>query len=162
VETAPARGFGRRWHKRGHLLRSSRRATGAEAKGRHKEAVLTEQRRSARELARIQDLRAFERTIEHVSHLVAELDSSRGAAAAVQERLFTAISRELSQLRQRALAAGISGVDQQAGALAVLARSGIGLAFRIRALSEGVASLSTEIDLELKRVTFPPPRPPKT
>jgi len=107
-------------------------------------------------------LRAFERIVEHVAHLVAELDSSRGAAPAVHERLFTTVSRELSQLRQRALAAGIGGVDQQAGSLAVLAKSGVGLAFRIRALTEGVASLSTEIDLELKRVLAPPLRRPET
>lgn len=93
--------------------------------------------------------------------MVAELDSSRGQATAVQERLITAISRELSQLRQRALSAGVGGVDQQAGALAVLARSGVGLAFRIRALNDGVASLKTEIDLEIKRVTAPPPGPPR-
>jgi hypothetical protein len=48
--------------------------------------------------------------------------------------------------------------------MAVLARAGLGLNFKLRALAEGVASLTTEVDLEIKRTTAPPPKtsePPK-
>jgi hypothetical protein len=61
------------------------------------------------------------------------------------------ISRELSQMRQRALSSNVGTLADTAGALAVLAaRQGSGLSFKVRALAEGVNSLMIQLDQSLK------------
>jgi hypothetical protein len=110
----------------------------------------------------------FQRTVAHVKHLVAELDSSRGAPTAAVNDLCRSIERELSQLRQRALAIDLGITADLAGALSVLAGRSLGIALKIRGLTEGVQSLEFELDASLARTLAaaadapPDPQPPGT
>ncbi|MGH7699399.1 MAG: hypothetical protein ACREMJ_02615 [Gemmatimonadales bacterium] len=105
---------------------------------------------------RVDELHQFIRAVEHVKKLVAELDSNRAARAKIIDNLCGSIARELSQLRQRALTTNVGTVADTAGALAVLAaRTGGGLAMKIRGLTEGVHSLVMQLDQALKQALHP-------
>lgn len=100
---------------------------------------------------RIAAINGFQRSVEHVKHLVAELDGSRAATMAVITNLCASIERELSQLRQRALATDMSTLGDMAGSMSVLAGRSIGIALKIRGLTEGVQSLEFELTAALAR-----------
>jgi len=100
---------------------------------------------------RIAAINGFQRSVEHVKHLVAELDGSRAATMAVITNLCASIERELSQLRQRALATDMSTLGDMAGSMSVLAGRSIGIALKIRGLTEGVQSLEFELAAALAR-----------
>ncbi|MDP3911831.1 MAG: hypothetical protein Q8Q14_15715 [Gemmatimonadales bacterium] len=103
------------------------------------------------QLRRIEEIHQFMRSVEHVKKLVDELESSRAARPVIINNLCGAIARELSQMRQRALSANTGTLADVAGGLAVLAaRQGSGLAFKIRALLEGVNSLTMQLEQSLK------------
>jgi hypothetical protein len=105
---------------------------------------------------RADELRGFIRSVEHVRKLVAELDSSRAGRSQVIDRICASIARDLSQLRQRAMAANVGTVADTAGALAVLAgRSGSGISLKIRGLTEGVHSLMIQLDHSLSHAMAP-------
>ena len=117
---------------------------------------------------RLAAIQEFRRAVEHIKHLVAELDGSRAASMSHINTLCASLERELSQLRQRALATDLGTLGDQAGSLSVLAGRSIGIALKIRGLGEGVQSLEFELDAAQARILAaagadrpePPPAPP--
>jgi hypothetical protein len=109
------------------------------------------QKLTPNQVRHIEEIQQFMRTVDHVKKLVAELESNRAARPVIINNICGAISRELSQMRQRALSANVGTLADVAGSLAVLAaRQGSGLNFKIRALAEGVNSLTIQLDQSLK------------
>jgi hypothetical protein len=109
------------------------------------------QKLTPNQVRHIEEIQQFRRTVDHVKKLVAELESNRAARPVIINNICGAISRELSQMRQRALSANVGTLADVAGSLAVLAaRQGSGLNFKIRALAEGVNSLTIQLDQSLK------------
>jgi hypothetical protein len=112
------------------------------------------------QMRRIDEIQQFMRTVEHVKKLVAELEGNRAARAVILNNICSAIARELSQMRQRALSANVGTLADVAGGLAVIAsRQGGGLNFKIRALAEGVNSLTIQLEHSLKAATQPEKAP---
>lgn len=118
---------------------------------------------------RIDLILEFQRVVDHVKGLVAELDSNRAARAVIINNICGSIARDLSQLRQKAMTANVGTLGDVAGALAVLAaRTGGGINFKIRGLLEGVNSLNMQLEQSLKAAMTPdkdekapPAKPPQ-
>ena len=111
---------------------------------------------SPQQQRKVDEILAFQRTVDHVKTLVNELDSNRAARAVITNNICGSISRELSSMRQRAMTANVGTLADTAGALAVLAaRTGGGIAFKIRGLLEGVNSLHMQLDQSLKQAMQP-------
>lgn len=109
------------------------------------------QKQSPNAARRIEELQQFVRTVDHVKKLVAELESSRAAKPAIINGLCSTIARELSQMRQRALTANVGTLADVAGTLAVVAgRQGTGLNMKLRALADGVNSMTMQLDQVMK------------
>ncbi len=103
------------------------------------------------QVRQIELIQGFIRNVDHVKKLVGELEGNRAARPLIINNICSAISRELSQMRQRALSANVGTLADTAGALAILAsRQGSGLNFKLRALGEGVNSLMIQLDQSLK------------
>jgi len=103
------------------------------------------------QIRQIELIQGFIRNVDHVKKLVGELEGNRAVRPVIINNICGAISRELSQMRQRALGANVGTLADTAGALAVLAsRQGSGLNFKLRALAEGVNSLMIQLDQSLK------------
>jgi hypothetical protein len=101
-------------------------------------------------------IQSFMRTVDHVKKLVGELEGNRAARPVIINNICGTIARELSQMRQKALSANVGTLADVAGGLAVLAaRQGSGLNFKIRALGEGVNSLTIQLDQSLKAASQP-------
>jgi hypothetical protein len=106
---------------------------------------------SPNQVRQIELIQGFIRNVEHVKKLIGELEGSRAARPVIINNICGAISRELSQMRQRALSANVGTLADTAGGLAVLAsRQGSGINFKLRALAEGVNSLMIQLDQSLK------------
>jgi hypothetical protein len=111
---------------------------------------------SPNQLRRIDEIQHFMRTVEHVKKLVAELDGNRAAKATVLNGICSTIARELSHMRQRALASNVGTLADVAGSLAVVAgRTGTGLNMKLRALADGVNSMTIQLDQALKAAHEP-------
>lgn len=109
------------------------------------------QKQSATQIRRIEELQHYVRAVDHVKKLIAELESNRAAKVAIINGICGSIARELSHLRQRALTANLGTFPDVAGSLAVVAgRAGSGIAMKIRALQEGINSLTMQLDQALK------------
>ena len=109
------------------------------------------QKQTPNTIRRIEEIQQFMRTVEHVKKLVAELEGNRAAKASILNGLCSQIARELSQMRQRALAANVGTLADIAGQLAVVAnRGGTGLNMKIRALGDGVNSMTIQLEQSLK------------
>ena len=105
---------------------------------------------------RIDLILEFQRVVDHVKGLVAELDSNRAARAVIINNICGSIARDLSQLRQKAMTANVGTLGDVAGALAVLAaRTGGGINFKIRGLLEGVNSLNMQLEQSLRAAMTP-------
>lgn len=101
-------------------------------------------------------LRQYQAVVDHVKKLVTELDGNRAARAMIIDNICSTIARELAQLRQRAMSNPVGTLGDTAGALAVLAgRSGSGIALKIRALTDGVNTMSMQLDVALKAALVP-------
>src|SRR2546430_17495595 len=81
---------------------------------------------SADQQRRVDEILQFQRTVDHVAKLVAELEGNRAAKASFLDNLCETIARELSQMRQRALTANIGTIGDVAGAMSVMAGRGGG------------------------------------
>lgn len=115
-------------------------------------------RLSGAQQRRVDEILDYQRIVEKVRHLVAELESSRAAKAFIVNNISAAIERELSRLRQRALTSNIGTLADQAGAMAVLAgRGGSGIAFKIRGLQEGLMGMEQELEHALRVALAPEP-----
>ena len=101
--------------------------------------------------ARVEMVSEFLRTVERVKHSVAELESNRAARSQIIDNICSAMARDLTHMRQRALTANIGTVADVAGALAVMAGRGGGLNMKIRGLNDGVNNLAIQLDHALKQ-----------
>ena len=109
------------------------------------------QKQSANQIQRIEELQKYVRTVDHVRKLVAELESNRAANPKIINGICANIARELSHMRQRALTANLGTLPDVAGSLAIVAgRAGTGIMMKVRALVDGVNSMSMQLDQSLK------------
>jgi hypothetical protein len=91
------------------------------------------------------------RAVDHVKKLVAELESNRAAKPSIINGICGNIARELSHMRQRALTANLGTLPDVAGSLAMVAgRQGTGIMMKVRALNDGVNSMTMQLDQALK------------
>ena len=116
------------------------------------------QKQSPNQIRRIEELQQYVRTVDHVKKLVAELESNRAAKPKIINIICGNIARELSHMRQRALTSNLGTLPDVAGTLAVVAgRVGTGLNMKIRALQDGMNSLSMQLEQSLKAAHEAPP-----
>src|SRR6266508_276167 len=117
---------------------------------------MVEPKLTPNQLRRIDEIQQYQRTVEHVKKLVAELEGNRAAKPTIINGICGTIARELSHMRQRALASNVGTLADVAGSLAVVAgRGGTGLSMKIRALGDGVSSLTIQLDQALKAAQEP-------
>lgn len=110
------------------------------------------QKMSANQVRRIEELQGYVRTVDHVKKLVTELESNRAANPKVLKGICDNIARDLSHMRQRALTANLGSLPDVAGSLAIVAsRQGTGTNMKVRALLDGVNSLTIQLDQSLKQ-----------
>ena len=120
------------------------------------------QKLSANQVRRIEELQMYVRTVDHVRKLVAELESNRAARPVIINGIAASISRELSQMRQRLMTANVGTLADLAGNLAVVAnRQGAGMNVKLRALQDGMNSMSMQLDQALKAAHEAPPEKEK-
>lgn len=94
--------------------------------------------------------------------MVSELESSRAANPKIINNICGNIARELSHMRQRALTANLGTLPDVAGQLAIVAgRAGTGINMKVRALAEGVNSMTIQLDQSLKMAHEAPPEKDK-
>jgi hypothetical protein len=106
---------------------------------------------SANQLQRIEELQGYVRTVDHVKKLVAELEANRAANPKIVKGICDTIARDLSHMRQRALTANLGTLPDTAGNLSVVAaRQGSGLNVKVRALQDGMNSITIQLDQSLK------------
>ncbi|PYP10504.1 MAG: hypothetical protein DMD59_05465 [Gemmatimonadetes bacterium] len=116
------------------------------------------QKQTANQVRRIEELQGYVRTVDHVKKLVAELESNRAAKPKIINGICGNIARELSHMRQRALTANLGTLPDVAGQLAIVAnRAGTGLNMKVRALADGVNSMTIQLDQALKMAHEAPP-----
>jgi hypothetical protein len=109
------------------------------------------QKQTANQIQRIEELQHYVRTVDKVRKLVAELESNRAANPKIINGICATIARELSHMRQRALTANLGTLPDVAGSLAIVAgRTGTGIMMKVRALVDGVNSMSMQLDQSLK------------
>ena len=109
------------------------------------------QKQTANQIQRIEELQHYVRTLDKVRKMVAELDSNRAANPKIIHGICANIARELSHMRQRALTANLGTLPDVAGSLAIVAgRAGTGLNMKLRALADGVNSMSMQLDQSLR------------
>lgn len=109
------------------------------------------QKQTANQIRRIEELQLYVRAVDHVRKLIAELESNRAAKPKILAGICSSIARELAQMRQRALTANLGTLPDVAGNLAVVAnRAGSGINMKIRALADGVNTMSMQLDQALK------------
>ncbi|HEY3221926.1 MAG TPA: hypothetical protein VGJ80_14445 [Gemmatimonadales bacterium] len=116
------------------------------------------QKQTANQIRRIEELQGYVRTVDHVRKLVAELESNRAAKPKILNSICGNIARELSHMRQRALTANLGTLPDVAGQLAIVAnRAGTGINMKVRALADGVNSMTIQLDQALKMAHEAPP-----
>ena len=109
------------------------------------------QKQTANQIRRIEELQHYVRTVDHVKKMVAELESNRAANPKIINGICATIARELSHMRQRALTANLGTLPDVAGSLAIVAgRPGTGINMKVRALADGVNSMTMQLDQALK------------
>jgi len=114
------------------------------------------QKQSANQIRRIEELQVYVRTVDHVRKMVSELESNRAANPKIINNICGGIARELSHMRQRALTANLGTLPDVAGQLAIVAgRAGTGINMKVRALAEGVNSMTIQLDQALKMAHEP-------
>ena len=120
------------------------------------------QKQSANQIRRIEELQVYVRTLDHVKKQVHELESNRAAKPKVLNGICANIARELQHMRQRALTANLGTLPDVAGTLAIVAnRTGTGIMMKVRALLDGLNSMSMQIDQALKMAHEMPPEKDK-
>jgi hypothetical protein len=120
------------------------------------------QKQTANQIRRIEELQQYVRIVDHVKKMVAELESNRAANPKILNNICGSIARELSQMRQRALTANLGTLPDVAGQLAIVAsRAGTGIMMKVRALADGVNSMTMQLDQALKVAHEAPPEKDK-
>ena len=116
------------------------------------------QKQTASQIRRIEELQQYVRTVDHVRKMVAELESNRAAKPKIINNICGNIARELGHMRQRELTANLGTLPDVAGQLAVVAgRAGTGINMKVRALADGVNSMTIQLDQALKMAHEAPP-----
>jgi hypothetical protein len=110
---------------------------------------------SAGQQRRVDEILQFQKTVTHTRALVTELDSNRAAKASIIANYCSAIAREMSQMRQRALTANIGTVGDVAGTMSVMATRSGGLNMKVRGLNDGLNSIDMQLDQSLKAAMEP-------
>jgi hypothetical protein len=116
---------------------------------------MAEPKLSPIQMQRIAQIEGFIKTVDLVKKLVGELEANRAARAQILQEMCARIARELSRMRQRAIGANVGTVADVAGNLSTLATRNQGLLMKIRALKDGVASLSFQLDRALVQAQTP-------
>ena len=120
------------------------------------------QKQTANQIRRIEELQQYVRTLDHVKKMVAELEANRAARPKIIDGICGNIARELSHMRQRALTANLGTLPDVAGQLAIVAnRAGTGINMKVRALGDGVNSMTIQLDQALKMAHEAPPEKDK-
>src|SRR5437660_11876320 len=112
---------------------------------------------TAEQQRRVDEILQFQRTVEHVAKLVAELEGNRAAKSSFIDNLCETIARELSQMRQRALTANIGTLGDVAGAMSVMAGRGGGNFGKDGGPRHGVSSPWTQLAAAPRRAMAPCP-----
>jgi hypothetical protein len=120
------------------------------------------QKQTPNQIRRIEELQQYVRTVDHVKKMVAELESSRAASPKIINSICGNLARELSHMRQRALTANLGTLPDVAGQLAIVSgRAGTGINMKVRALADGVNSMTMQLDQALKMAHEAPPEKDK-
>ena len=120
------------------------------------------QKQSATQIRRIEELQHYVRTVDKVRKLIAELEANRAAKLSILNGICGTIARELSHMRQRALTANLGTLPDVAGSLAMVAgRAGTGIMMKVRALHDGLNSITMQLDQALKMAHEAPPEKDK-
>ena len=113
---------------------------------------------SAEQVQRIELIQGFQRSLDRVKRLVAELEGNRNGKPTVISGICSTIGRELAQMRQRAVRGNAGTLGDVAGALSVLANRTAGVSVKLRGLTEGMVALTMQLDLALKAAMRPEPK----
>jgi len=101
------------------------------------------QKQSANQIRRIEELQVYVRTVDHVRKMVSELESIARREPENHQQHLRKHRRELSHMRQRALTANLGTLpDVPANWRSVAGRAGTGINMKVRALAEGVNSMT--------------------
>ena len=76
---------------------------------------MAQQKLTADQVRRIEEIEEFKRAADHLMHLVKELESNRAGQTRVIQQLSEKIVNASSQMRQRALSANIGTIADVAG-----------------------------------------------
>src|ERR1044072_7286956 len=107
---------------------------------------------SANQVRRIEELQGYVRTVDHVKRLVAELESNRAASPQILKGISDNIARDLSHMRHSPRTAHPAPWPDAPGSLPIVAgRQGSGINVEIRALLDGINSLTIQLDQALKQ-----------
>src|SRR5438094_6719108 len=105
---------------------------------------------TAEQARRVEEIEEFQRATDHLKRLVSELESNRAGQTRTIQQLSEKIANEASQMRQRALTAGIGTIADVAGTMSVMAGRGGGINRKIRALPEAVNHPHLQRDAAVK------------
>ena len=123
---------------------------------------MAQQKLTAEQVRRIEEIEEFQRAADHLMHLVKELESNRAGQTRTLQQLSEKIVNASSQMRQRALTANIGTIADVAGMMSVMAGRGGGINMKIRALSDSVNSLNMQLAAAMTHAMAPPePKEPK-
>ena len=111
---------------------------------------------TAEQARRVEEIEEFQRATDHLKRLVSELESNRAGQTRTIQQLSEKIANEASQMRQRALTAGIGTIADVAGTMSVMAGRGGGINMKIRALADAVNNLYIQLDAAMKHALTPP------
>jgi len=111
---------------------------------------------TAEQARRVEEIEEFQRATDHLKRLVTELESNRAGQTRTIQQLSEKIANEASQMRQRALTAGIGTIADVAGTMSVMAGRGGGINMKIRALADAVNNLYIQLDAAMKHALTPP------
>ena len=111
---------------------------------------------TAEQARRVEEIEEFQRATDHLKRLVTELESNRAGQTRTIQQLSEKIANEASQMRQRALTAGIGTIADVAGTMSVMAGRGGGINMKVRALADAVNNLYIQLDAAMKHALTPP------
>ena len=117
---------------------------------------MAQQKLTAEQVRRIEEIEEFQRAADHLMHLVKELESNRAGQTRTIQQLSEKIVNASSQMRQRALTANIGTIADVAGMMSVMAGRGGGINMKVRALSDSVNSLNMQLAAAMTHAMVPP------
>ena len=117
---------------------------------------MAQQKLTADQARRVEEIEEFQRATDHLKRLVTELESNRAGQSRTIQQLSDKIANEASQMRQRALTVNIGTIADVAGTMSVMAGRGGGINMKVRALADAVNNLYIQLDAAMKHATAPP------